>query len=222
MDSITSTNVECKIIREGGTRAEIGGIEYHFAPLPDGAHVCAVENAAHADRFLEISDAYRLYRGTCTPAAVTRPAPPPPKYKELDDPVAEMTAAAALAALNAQEALEAAKASAPPPAPETPLGSSMHPASFTIHGTEYPVEEIVARAHAATAMSLADWNALQDDTRAEFIDEELDRINEAGPATPEESADVVLAALREKYKAKFNKAPHYRWTAEKITEALAE
>jgi hypothetical protein len=60
---MTSTAIECKLIREGGTRADIGGIEYHFAPQPDGAHVALVENEEHADRFLSITEGYRLYRG---------------------------------------------------------------------------------------------------------------------------------------------------------------
>ena len=55
--------IECKLKRENGTKAEIDGIVYHFAPLPDGAHVAEVLNEKHQDRFLSISEAYRLYRG---------------------------------------------------------------------------------------------------------------------------------------------------------------
>lgn len=55
--------IECKLKREGGTHAEIGGTVYHFAPLEDGAHVADVLNEQHQDRFLSISEAYRLYRG---------------------------------------------------------------------------------------------------------------------------------------------------------------
>lgn len=203
-----STNIECKILREGGTRAEIDGTEYHFAPLADGAHVAAVTNEAHADRFLSIADSYRLYRGKETPTAKPAPAKPAPKYVTQPEPDTEVQ--------------DAAPAPAATPEPEVLLGSSSHPGSFEIHGTAYSLGDIVARAHAYTAMSLADWNALQDDTRAEFIDEELDRINEAGPQTPEESADTALNDAKAQYKAKFGKAPHYRWTAEKIAEELAK
>lgn len=59
------TMIECKLIREGGTFADIGGITYHFAPQADGAHVAQVSDEEHADRFLSI-DGYRLYRGTST------------------------------------------------------------------------------------------------------------------------------------------------------------
>lgn len=54
--------IECKLHREGGTKAEIDGTEYHFAPQDDGAHVAFVANERHQDRFLSISEAYRLYR----------------------------------------------------------------------------------------------------------------------------------------------------------------
>lgn len=60
---MSATQVECKLIRDGGTFAEVGGVEYHFAPNQDGAHVCEIANEDHADVFLSIREAYRLYRG---------------------------------------------------------------------------------------------------------------------------------------------------------------
>lgn len=66
--------IECILKREGGTVAEIGGIDYHFEPLADGAHVAEVENDDHVDRFLSISEGYRLYRpGKNKPADETAP-----------------------------------------------------------------------------------------------------------------------------------------------------
>lgn len=53
--------IECILKRPGGTRADIGGIEYHFAPQADGAHVAEVADKAHVQRFLGIADAYRIY-----------------------------------------------------------------------------------------------------------------------------------------------------------------
>lgn len=64
--------IECILKRAGGTKAEIGGIEYHFAPQDDGSHVADVENEAHQDRFLSINEAYRLYR----PKAKDAPSKP--------------------------------------------------------------------------------------------------------------------------------------------------
>ena len=54
--------IESIIKRANGTRAEIGGTEYHFAPLADGAHVAEVEEAEHIERFLAIPEGYRIYR----------------------------------------------------------------------------------------------------------------------------------------------------------------
>lgn len=57
-------DIESKIKREGGTIVDMGTAKYHFAPREDGAHVANVQDEAHADRFLSITEGYRLYRGT--------------------------------------------------------------------------------------------------------------------------------------------------------------
>jgi hypothetical protein len=66
-----TTAIECKLHRAGGSIIPLDGIEYHFAPQADGSHVANVENEEHIDRFLSITEAYRLYRG-----AVAAPAAP--------------------------------------------------------------------------------------------------------------------------------------------------
>lgn len=84
---MASTAIECKLIRAGGTRAEIGGIEYHFQPYTDGAHVCVVDDEEHADRFLSIREGYRLYRGDGKPAAsASAPAVAAPAAAASTDP----------------------------------------------------------------------------------------------------------------------------------------
>lgn len=67
--------IECKLIREGGTIVDIGGVEYHFEPLADGAHVAEVSNDDHADRFLAIPEGYKLYRGKLDPKGKTSAEP---------------------------------------------------------------------------------------------------------------------------------------------------
>ncbi len=53
--------IECKLKRAGGTIAELEGVEYHFAPQSDGAHVVEIENVEHIERFLSIPSAYGIY-----------------------------------------------------------------------------------------------------------------------------------------------------------------
>jgi hypothetical protein len=100
-----STQIECKLIREGGTFAEVGGTEYHFAPQSDGAHVATIDNDDHADVFLSITEGYRLYRGAAkaAPVAIEKAAEPvapaaPQAVIEPQAPATEVYERAALAA----------------------------------------------------------------------------------------------------------------------------
>jgi len=56
--------IECTLKRHGGTRVELFGAEYHFAPNEnDGAHVCEVGDESAIERLLSISEAYKEYVG---------------------------------------------------------------------------------------------------------------------------------------------------------------
>ena len=173
--------IECILRREGGSKIELCGTEYHFAPLDDGAHVADVENEAHQDRFLSISEAYRLYRGA-----------------------SEVSTAPAASGLQ-QAAL---------------LGSSVHAASYEINGKTYSLGDVVALA--AASFDVADWNELEDDTRHELIDEQLDKLaaDTNGDGNVDEGEE--LAALRAEYEAKFGKKPHSAMKAETLKAKLAE
>lgn len=61
-------HIESKIQRKGGTHVDMGTAQYHFAPQDDGAHVAEVLDEAHQDRFLSISEGFRLYRPGQAPA----------------------------------------------------------------------------------------------------------------------------------------------------------
>lgn len=63
--------IESKIKRQGGSHIPMGDVTYHFAPQEDGAHVATVDNEAHQDRFLSITDGFRLYRPGQVPAAAS-------------------------------------------------------------------------------------------------------------------------------------------------------
>lgn len=54
--------IECILHRDGGTHAEVGGVEYHFRPDPqhDGRHIATVDNPLHAARFISITEGYRM------------------------------------------------------------------------------------------------------------------------------------------------------------------
>ena len=52
--------IESKLIRLGGSRVSIDKAEYHFAPDKDGKHVCEVTDKRHIQRFLSISEGFKI------------------------------------------------------------------------------------------------------------------------------------------------------------------
>jgi len=70
--------IKCKLKREGGSKIKIGGVEYHFVPDDNGDHVAEVTNEAHANRFLEISEAYEAVGAKKQVKAVQAQAPTEP------------------------------------------------------------------------------------------------------------------------------------------------
>lgn len=188
-------DIECKLKREGGTHVRIETTDYHFAPLPDGAHVAAVANEAHQDRFLAIPEAYGPYRGKGKPGVKTAASAPTP-----------------------QPASDAA------PSNNTPelLGASGYLDGYEFGGKAYAFADIVALAQQTSGRDAAAWNALEEAARADLIDAELDKLSEtAGDQDPADVPDDERAALVEQYRTKFGKAPHGKWGADKIREALA-
>lgn len=77
--------IECKLIRFGGTIATLDGVEYHFAPLQDGAHVADVGREDHRARFLSIAEAYQPYRGDCSAATTVGSEDHQPEGDSLKD-----------------------------------------------------------------------------------------------------------------------------------------
>lgn len=180
-------DIECKLKREGGTFVPMGKIEYHFAPREDGAHVADVQDDDHADRFLGIPEAYRLYRGKAAAPLAASTAP----------------------AITSEE--EAAKNTGGTPgddnADEILLGSSVHPATFDINGKTYALGDVVALAHKDSGLDVKEWNELEDASRADLIDEALDKLQADANGDGAVDGAEERAALVEQYKAKFNKSP---------------
>lgn len=55
--------IRSKIIRAGGTKVTLDGVEYHFKPEAedDPAHVCDVTNGAHQAQLLSIKDGFAIH-----------------------------------------------------------------------------------------------------------------------------------------------------------------
>lgn len=187
--------IQCILKREGGTIAEIGGMEYHFEPLADGAHVADVENTEHRDRFLAIAEAYRLYDGKLAPKGKPRQV----------------------------GALTPAPVATPSKAPDYVLdGSSLLPPQFEIGGVTYTQLDIAKRA--AGEMSSDEWNELGEDERTAKMEIVLDDLAEAAEDDDRDAGDddTERAELVAQYEAKFGKKPHGRATIETIKAKLAE
>lgn len=87
--------IECKLKREGGSVIELGGVEYHFKPQADGAHVDDVAYEEHIERFLSIPEAYCIYK----PGTAVKEAPAAaPVAKETSEPQPQETTEAPEAA----------------------------------------------------------------------------------------------------------------------------
>ena len=187
--------IESILKRQGGTHAEIGGINYHFELLADGAHVADVTESSHIDTFLSIPEGYKVYHGTIAPKG------------------------------NALSVVALKLVPIPAPTKTTaPLyGSNEHPPMFDVNGKPYTQLEIVAIAFAASGLTCDEWNDLGDDERAAKIDIALDDLADAPPTAgdaDEAVANDARALLAEQYEAKFGKRPHYRLAADKIKAEL--
>ena len=50
--------IQCLLKREGGTKIELFGVDYHFEPQEDGTHVAEITDKAAIERLLEIPEGY--------------------------------------------------------------------------------------------------------------------------------------------------------------------
>lgn len=100
------------------------------------------------------------------------------------------------------------------------VGSSVQPESFELSdGSVLSLGEVVGRAHAASGLSVEDWNALEESAREVLIAETVDKLS--GDDDQGQVAAGDKPALIAQLKAAgipFDK----RWGAEKLAAALAE
>lgn len=184
--------IECILKREGGSVVDLGGIEYHFEPLADGAHVADVTDEAHIDRFLSISEGYKVYHGKEEPKGQ-------PKQ------IGELTLA-----------------NVPAPTGTKPVGalagSDALPPQFEINGKTITQLQAVQKAFEASGMTSDEWNELSQEERTAKIEIALDELADAVDAP--EGDELDLDALKAAYKERFGKSAHHTWTAEVIAEKL--
>lgn len=157
--------IQCVLIRAGGTKADLDGIEYHFEPLVDGAHVADVTIEKHIDRFLSIPEAFKVYHGSETPEG---------------KPVALEAKAASAPVVDERK-------------PARLSGSSQHPAEFTIAGKTYAQIDVVRKAFEASGLSEDEWNELDEDERAAKLDIMLDALADEADAGNSEREQLVAA-----------------------------
>jgi hypothetical protein len=194
--------IQCTILRDGGSKVDLDGTQYHFEPLEDGSQVADVENEKHADRFLAISEGYKVYRGELSPVGTPTSLSLPVVNDKGDSRRQQDKVARAL------------------------FGSAVHENSYEIGGKVYELSDIVEQSFNASGLTAEEWNALEDDERSAKIDITLDDIAEAAEKSQPENKPAdesdERAQLIAKYTEKFGKAPHYRLSVEKIKAELAE
>ena len=162
--------IECILKREGGTKTDVGGVEYHFEPLSDGAHVAEVTEEVHIDRFLAIPEGYKVYHGKETPVG---------EPKTLDAPK--------LATTPAPEGKKAVGMLA---------GSDELPPQFEIGGKVITQLEAVQAAFDASGLSSDEWNELDAEDRAAKIEISLDELAEAAEAEAAAAAAAKAPAKK--------------------------
>lgn len=197
--------IECTLKRKGGTHVDMPGKKYHFEPQEDGRHIAEVEDDAHIERFLSITEAYRIARA---PGAA---------------PVASIATAGLSAAQLKQPEM--------PPLILEPgqvlLGSTEHPPLFTINDKVYTLQNVLLRAFQDSGLTFENWNDLDEDARAAKIDIVLDGI-EAGemmvpdePTQPPQQSGDERAQLDAQYKGRFGRLPPSNMKTETLKAKLA-
>jgi hypothetical protein len=96
--------IESILLRDGGTKTEVGGKTYHFRPHPEKgitAHIAEVTEPTHIQRFLSITEGYRPFVPEVAEPVEVRddpnaetPSIQPPQPRSLVAPAAAGAAAA--------------------------------------------------------------------------------------------------------------------------------
>ena len=164
--------IQLLLKRDGGSKIELGGKEYHFVPNDDGAHVAEVTDPAAIGRFLSISEHYKIYGETDMSAADVQSLI---QQSKLDWEGA------------AQEDAGDDEPEEPDSDPENDdddddggspglVGSAVLDMVIDFKGAEILQEDLVNAAFKKSALTAEDWNDLDDDEREALIEAELNAI----------------------------------------------
>lgn len=194
--------IESIIKRDPPTRIRLGGTVYQFAVDSEGRHVVDVTNEEHIARLLSIPEGYRV-------------------VLEKDEKKADK-----ILDKHPQDDGEPANDNI------EPIGSTVHPEEIDLGGGHIVGRDVAMQvAIEDNGLTVEQWNALRDDERHNLIDTVLDgmasqlSVGDDDQGSEEEGdtespAELDRDQLAAEYKERFGKAPHGKWSAEKILDEL--
>lgn len=167
--------VQCLLIREGGTKVDLGGTTYHFHPDNDptgkGRHIAVITDKAHLARLVSITEGYELVDDEEPTPALTTPAP----VVQVAAPVNPQALGTAAPGPQIEPAVSPVPLQAPVPTePATaPGGVAMDPGPVTLQPpapTEAPAPDPTAPTALPTESEMEGWEieALQAQYRLEI------------------------------------------------------
>lgn len=191
--------VQSIIKRDPPTRIVMDGVVYQFEVDSEGRHVVEVKDEEHFSRLLSIPEGYRV--------VMEKDEHKTGKSMAMHQQVDNKTVG---------ENVE-------------PIGSTVHPEEIDLGGGHIvSLDVAVEVAIKDNELTAVQWNALSEDERHALIDAALDgmasHLEGKGDEQGGEIDTVELDRdqLAAEYRERFGKAPHGKWSAEKILEALSK
>lgn len=190
--------------------------------LNDSKHAVAdVSDPAHIDTLLNIPEAYREYDESNLAIPATGDAESIRLKAEAEASRAEELRKAT----QRQQIADAQEAERKRALAEGSLiGSSTQPTTISLTGnTTVPLGEVVAAAHRASALSIAEWNELESDEREALISKQIDVMErEAEDAEAAEMERIRLQAQKDEEAAAEAEAEKKRLAEAAAAEAEAK
>lgn len=187
--------IQSIIKRNPPTRITLGGKVYQFTEDSEGRHVVDVADEEDIARLLSIPEGFRVVLDKDEKKADKILD----KHPQDDDPADEEV---------------------------KPIGSTVHPEEIDLgNGHVVGRDTAMELAIKENELTTEQWNALREDERHTMIDSVLDAMAEeltTKDETKEEAKELDRDQLAGEYKERFGKAPHGKWSAEKILDELSK